>query len=603
MIKKITAHYIKQLHGESLPERFLCLDTETCYQSVGIDQRHRMKIAWTCYVTRDAKRGIVKEKWRCHSSTYELWRYVEACTREKATLYLFGHNVYFDLQCSDFFPYMTAWGWKRDFDYDNGTTYILCVRNGSSTIKILSTTNFFVNSLRELGAMIGRHKGEPEFSTVDDGTLLSYCFRDTEITVDLIDRYLFYISENDLGSFGMSRASQAYRAYRHRFMSTKILWHSDADIQDLEKSAYFGGRTEAWYIGECKDGPFVKLDVNSMYPYIMAHTPLPCSYVDYHGSMALPILRAALRDQSAIAEVEIQTETPLYAVRNKDRIVFPVGCFTAFLCTEGLKQAIQRRHIKEVKRVAFYRQDILFREYVDYFYALRIDQKKSMMRIEEQASKIMLNSLYGKFGTQEEIVDGISYVDSQEYSRKEIPIAHSKLVETTTIFMGVKTVTIGKRPIKQTVLSIPSHITEYGRMMLWTIMETVGIENVLYVDTDSIVIRYAILYKLSHLIDSTKIGSLKIESISNLFTIHGAKDYVTDSGTKIKGIPHRAKLIGNRTYEYDYFPRQRTHLIEQVTRWHIVRKIVKKISGIYTKGIVTKSGRVDPLMFPRDIIS
>jgi hypothetical protein len=103
---------------------------------------------------------------------------------------------------------------------------------------------------------------------------------------------------------------------------------------------------------------------------------------------------------------------------------------------------------------------------------------------------------------------------------------------------------------------------------------------------------------VSSFIDPGAIGKLKIEDTYERLRINGLKDYETEKGITLKGIPKRAREVAPRVYEYDFFPRQRTHLIKRIDRWHIISRMRKAISGKYTKGTVGKDGRVSPLIFP-----
>lgn len=597
-VEKIEGHYIRKSHRQTMPKRYLVLDAETEYEQKGPTQFHRMKLAWTCYVRRDRDRGVTGEHWRYWKSAYLLWKYVDKLSFDKDPLYIFGHNIFFDLQCSDFFRYFTLWGWKRDFIYDSGTTYILCIKNDSRTIKIISTTNYFVASLDSLGAMLGIGKGHPDFGIADEDYLSCYCFRDVEITVAIVEYYIKYIVDNDLGSFGMSRASQAYRAYRHRFMNHRIMHHNNSKLQELERQAYYGGRTECFQLGKVGNGPFVKLDVNSMYPFIMKHFAMPTVPTDYMEAPGIKTVRRILESQSMIAEVELKTDEPMYAVRWRDKVVFPVGKFRTFLCSEGLEQAIERGHLIRVLRAGTYEREIIFEEYVDFFYNKRQEEKAAGNRPGEQACKIFLNALYGKFGQTESIVEDVEYIDDYAYSREETSIQGSNDVEIITSLMGVKTTECGKRPIEGSVLSIPAHVTEYGRMLLWSFIERAGMDNVLYVDTDSITMRVRDVKRMQSEMDNKKLGFLKIEDQFNSLTINGLKDYATEKEVKLKGVPKSAIEVAPRVYEYDYFPRQRTHLAKSIDRFHLITRIRKTLSGIYNKGKKLPSGRVRPLIFP-----
>jgi len=146
--------YLKQNHKNKRPQRMLFLDTETVYEQVGDIQRHIMSIGWSYYCRRNPTGGFHDGKWKFHESALSLNAHIDSLVLSKTTLYIFAHNAFFDLQASGFFRYFSSDGWRLSFLYDSELTYILTIRKGNRTIKVLSTTNFFTTSLEKLGESI-----------------------------------------------------------------------------------------------------------------------------------------------------------------------------------------------------------------------------------------------------------------------------------------------------------------------------------------------------------------------------------------------------------------------------------------------------------------
>jgi len=49
----------------------------------------------------------------------------------------------------------------------------------------------------------------------------------------------------------------------------------------LEREGYNGGRNECFYIGTLNSQKYYKLDVNSMYPYVMQNNKYPVELLGY----------------------------------------------------------------------------------------------------------------------------------------------------------------------------------------------------------------------------------------------------------------------------------------------------------------------------------
>lgn len=553
-----------------------------------------MLMAWTCSARYKKTGDSFRESWKFWDKTYPLCRYLENLPGKKVPIYIFGHNIFFDLQCSDFFHYFTLWGWELEFLYESQLTYILLIKKEGRTIKVLSTTNFFDTSVKNLGKIIDLPKLDVDFKEVDLEKLKIYCRRDVEIIKKAMEFYFTFILKNDLGKFSLTRASQAFNAYRHRFMSARLYIHDDIKVKKLERDAYYGGRTEAFKIGVQKEGPFVSLDVNSMYPFIMKFSYMPVQLVNYREDVFLDLAQDILKNFCVVADIDVATETPLYPVRRDFKIIFPVGRFNTRVCTQGLREALNRGHVLKINRMAIYKKRRIFQSYVEFFYALKSHYRQVNQPILEKLVKIFLNSLYGKFAQKR-------MIDRRE---RDVTLDGYYRIETVNLNTGEKTmeyklfnthvIELGWEDGRNSFTAVAAHVSEGARLYLWRIIEDVGLSHVLYCDTDSIKIRKSDLPFLSYPVDDLKIGALKIDDEFDEFNILGAKSYITEKERVLKGVPHSAEMIEDKVFAYTAFLKQASHMKREITRYFITSDTIKVLKTEYDKGLVDKQGNVTP---------
>ena len=556
-----------------------------------------MSIAWTYFARENSSLRSDNGKWQFFADRWKLCQYIDSLVPAKTCLYLFAHNAFFDLQVMGFFWYFTDDGWTLDFYYDKGLTYILVIRKGNRSIKALSTTNWFATSLASLGETVGFPKLQVDFDTATAEELSTYCHRDVEIMVKAMTAYLDFIDLNDLGNFGMTKSAQSFNAFRHRFMTSFIRIHEHSETQELERNCYMGGRTEAFYIGSHPGTDFVSLDINAMYPAIMAANPMPTELLDYQTDVHLTDAESLLSSHCLLAKCKLSTDIPAYAKLFAGKILFPIGDFTAYLTTPGIAFALQHGHLVEIEQLAIYQSDYIFTDFVDFFYALRQRYREEGNKPYETMVKFIMNSLYGKFGQKQPIEEWLPFQDREGYFRHEIYDPYDHSVETETLLFNTLIRSYGEMNGNNSLVAIPAHITEYGRLMLYNIIGEIGYENVLYCDTDSVKIEGRHEHLIRHEIDESKIGALKIEERFHSFTIYGCKDYETENAVKLKGIPRNARLIAPGTYEFDSFCGQSTHLRKGEIDEFLLRRIVKKVARRYDKGSVNDDGRVVPFRF------
>ena len=445
--------------------------------------------------------------------------------------------------------------------------------------------------------MVGLPKLDCDFETVSRADLSRYCHRDVEIVRAAIESYFNFIRRHDLGSFCMTIPSQALKAFRHRFMPTKIWIHSTVKAQELEQAAYFGGRTECFRLGIQDGGPFVTLDVNSMYPAIMASESLPVQLVDILDHPDLDWLEDALRDHCVVARCQLDTPEPIYAIHHNKRICFPTGQFETVLTTPGIKTALARGHLVSLCETAVYKKAVLFREYVQELYRIRMDYKTAGEETWAYLCKILLNGLYGKWAQKRPITEIEDCKEAEGYRREETLDLVTGQTWLEYQLMNKLVTLQGEEVGKNSFIAISAHITEAARLMLWRLIEQAGTQNVLYCDTDSLKVRERDVNNLHSLIHPTTIGALKVEKTSESLDIWGLKAYSEDGVRTIKGIPHSAKDLGNHTYSFTHFLKQASHMRKKQISGMISEQMTKRLNLKYQKGLVLPSGRIVPFAF------
>ena len=583
------------LKGSSIPGVWLFLDTETEPTEKDGITYHHFHVGWCCLFRRATDTRGETEDWTFFLSSAGMNGYIQEMALRYKYIHVVGHNIFFDLQASGTYSFLSRETWKMEFYYDRGLTYILKCKRDKAQMTLISSTNWFDQSLKSLGKVVGLEKLDIEFGKATPEKLKAYCFRDVEILVAAMRYYFQFIQDNKLGSFSLTKASQAFTAFRYRFLADNIFIHDEKDIHDLERAAYMGGRVECFFIGHCQGGPFVSLDVNSMYPFVMKKFKYPTRLLHVAHSPTIKFIKEVIVSYGVIAEVELSTNEAAYAVRHNKKTVFPVGNFTAYLCTEGLKYAFEKGHVVCVKKASIYRMEDIFSEYVDFIHGLRSKYKREKNAVMAMLAKDMHNGLYGKFAQLNIITEKEELFNHDEYSREVIYNFITRHSVIVTKLMNTQIIQRMEGEGKNSNVAITAHITENARFYLWDFMNRVGRENVLYCDTDSMKIRRSDLKHEKSLLSKTKLGTLKNEGTTNKLYIEGSKNYRTERGRRIKGIPESAKEIIPGTFSYRWFAGQVTHLKKNIPVGARVETLTRTLTAVYDKGVVHPDGTVTPL--------
>jgi hypothetical protein len=526
------------------------------------------------------------------------WDEVENHAKERCKLYLVTHHLEVDFLPMQGFKQLMTRGWRLDKLISHNRILIMWWARDTKKLIVMNNGNLFTGSIEGWGKTFGVSKLEMPDEKAPLPDWVTYCMRDTEILSMMWDFLLDFMDEHDLGNFRLTAAGLAMGAFRHRFMSQKIMIHNHAQVVKLERESYRGGRFEALKIGSFRGETFYNLDINSMYGYIEQEYPLPYELRGYTDHPKPGELEKRIKKWMVIADVVIDCLLPIFPHKKDGKNVYEPGLFETVLSTPELILCIDNGWIKQVISIAWYRGEHVLKAYADYFLDLKDRYDREGNKALRQFAKLYLNSLYGKFGQhgyddrvigdcapdEFSIVEGWS-VDTQQ--RYTITRYGGKIHQTVVTDVGYNT-----------MVAIASHITAYGRLLLWDLIDQAGYNNVYHVATDSLIVNQVGYDRLQGKIDEHIPGMLKLETTFTDFTVKRVNDTIQGGIVKVKGIPKKAKQIDDDTYEVTQWPRMTTLIKAGEQDAYYTRSVIKHLdrsayhatSGTTDQPDIDKSG-------------
>lgn len=267
---------------------------------------------------------------------------------------------------------------------------------------------------------------------------IGYNKPDCVILYRVLERFHHYVENVLLGEVGITAPSTSMKIFRRRFLKDAI--PRAQETHEFIRKSYKGGRTE----------PFVRhgkklryFDINSSYPAAMLEDMPAGDAVQWEGEPPKRIvgdwrrdieerrqaaggrqsvrLRPAACRPSYIGFVEARVEVPDMnlpplpvaldsdqvaamkkrgqSVQAPGKLIFPVGRLEGIWEWSELQMALEVGcKLVEWKKSVWYPARPLFREYVEELYQYRDKTSDKYDEGLAEVVKIMLNSLYGKFG-------------------------------------------------------------------------------------------------------------------------------------------------------------------------------------------------------------
>lgn len=338
---------------------------------------------------------------------------------------------------------------------------------------------------------------------------------------------------------------------------------------DLHK-AYYGGRVEVFHTFMGK-GYFY--DVNSLYPFASLNSMpgLKSKYIESYNH------KFDLDNLFGFFYCKIKSSgnfLGLLPLRTSKNLLFPVGSWYGWYFSEELKYAAKHGYeIEIIKGYEFEKVEGVFSDFVSKIYNIKNNYRN---KSERNISKLILNSLYGKFGMY--FLKGVTKLHDQEkhnlvsitrelrnsiqieegnYLDTYIPNIKKEICESFNVDF-IKALNLDKvdeiktnEAYKYVSLPVAIATLSYARIHMLEIMNYV-LNNggrVIYTDTDSIVTDIKLPEKF---VDQDEIGKLKLEYTIKKGIFLKDKFYaiITNDDKTIK----RAKGINSTTLSFkDYF--------------------------------------------------
>ena len=589
-------HYLKDNKQTEYPYHYIFFDTETNQTQLNdTDIEHTLKLGVAIYWRRGD--SGVKEQLRYHPfyTVEDFWHFVTGKCTAKRRILLIAHNLPFDMGIVKGWKWLENLGFKPVKIILDFNCNIWKFRKDNVTLMFIDNMNYFQTSLEVLGDSIGIKKLPMPSPNDSNDAWVNYCTRDVEVLLKAWQTWLKFVHDYDLGSFGFTIASQALNAFRHRFMPVQIGIHTSSKAINLEREAYRGGRNECFRIGKFHGGRFYLVDVNSMYPYVMSTYEYPCNLVSTGCELTLQAAQDFTHDYCLIAECDISTNEACYGVKEKGKLLFPIGQFPAVLTTNEIVKGLMCGYITGMHNYALYSKAKLFDRYVSFFYSSRLDFEKRRVFAFAYLCKIMLNSLYGKFGQRVEDWRFVCEDITRDYDWWQEYDIQDKCVYTYRCINHCVEVSTGYHEGYNSLVAISAEVTANARLYLWHLAETAGLSHVFYMDTDSLIVDDTGLERLSNFMEVTTLGKLKLVGDTDSLEIYNLKDYSFGGKVKIKGVRRDAELI-----DYNKYKQMQSLGIKSGLHLHDINRVIwhevtKELRRDYTKGEVQTDGRVTPI--------
>jgi len=405
---------------------------------------------------------------------------------------------------------------------------------------------------------------------------IKYCKLDCKCLFDVLIKFNelifneFKVNVNSSSIFTLP--SLAMRIYKSQFMPENQIYQLLGKVERDIRQSYTGGSVDVYIPHNRGEGFFTKLfktlyyyDVNSLYPFIMAKTLMP---VGKPVAFLLKLGDIRLIDPKAYGFFYCKITSPDYLEhpilqrriktwaggQDGVRTVAGLGTWTGWIFSgemDRLRHAMNPKfgYQFEILKGYQFKQGLIFKNYVEKMYNLRLQYEKGTPM--NLIAKLLMNSLYGKFGMKLEntIIEMFDTSNEAKFASFNEMLDVYGLSIQDFIKIDNHYVTVRKSLSNFTYsedfdmyhgldinIAIASAITAGARMWMSTLKNNPNF-NLYYTDTDSAVTDQP----LPSFLVGDNLGQFKLEHILSKAVFLAPKVYglITENGTeiiKVKGI-------------------------------------------------------------------
>lgn len=544
MPKGAAVHYLRSNKTSGQSRRHIIFDTESTAEYDG----HSETQSWLCgsarYLDRDTRLKEPRVTNTDYQDAHSLWLDVSDFTRPNARTLIWAHNLSYDLRIARALHILPELGWTLGaINLDGTSTWAKWTRD-DHTLVMADFTSWATVPLARIGRWLKiEQKPRPENQDDIEGAL-ERCRGDVEILSAAVVNVLEWLDKNDLGNLQITGSGQAMTAFRHRFMTHKILVHDDKAARRAERRALWAGRTEAWKHGSYTTTRTYEYDLPRAYATCARDLEVPTVYVGSVSNASVAQFRKWRKSRRLLCNCAIETQHPIVPTSNDDRIVWPVGKFDSWLWDCEVQALLDAGAKVTIGTTYVYTSEPCLHEWASWILANLDYVNGPHDQLQTRILKQWSRGLIGRFAMQ--------YRSWQEFGTSpDSDLYISRMIHAdtpgSTRLLQVGHSLFEQGPMQEGENPIPSitgYITAMCRVRLWDLMNAAGLETLYYVDTDSLIVDGRGRNRLEQRIEHDGAYGLIPKATINRLELHGPRQLVVDGERRYAGVPMRARPTG-----------------------------------------------------------
>ena len=543
------AHYLTPYTKSTLPRVHICFDTETRLEKVAGKMSHK----WVCGAYRQISRTLGGD-WRYRSvrmpvSSEELWREMTQAQLTCDDIVVWAHNLAFDLRISGALEHLPRLGYQLEAISLANSSAWSSWSSPLGKLTVCDLGSWFPAPLTQLANDLKMSRLHLDYATATDQQLEERCEYDVITTTVIIQHLLKFLDVYPVGPFRPTGSGQSHSFWRRQYLpASTVMIHSDDVALERERTAMWTGRAEAWRHGKVT-GPLYEWDMKLAYCNIAAACRVPVRLIGKSAGNNWATLAADGPSIAHLSDVTVTTDRPCVPVEVDGRIIWPVGTFRTTLWDPELRVLVAEMQTVTVHRTWRYHTEPVLAEMAQWLLWQLTDRESNASPLIQRMLKHWARTLVGRcalryrkwedYGTVPHL--GLSlahYVDLDTGEESEILQVGKRMLELAAM-----------EESETSLPQITGWVMSEARRRLWNLMLIAGLENIVYVDTDGLIVTDTGNRNLLDNPETCELYALECKAMHSRATVYGPRNIRFARQRRLAGVPRSATELSPLEFE------------------------------------------------------
>jgi len=391
-------HYLKASKTTWSPPHLYVLDTETRTVTEGEREVEALRLWCAKIIDRRARVAVDRSSvWTRGTSASGLARSVDQASVHRETLWLFAHNLAFDLVTTRLPLHLIEMGWAVGDFALSGDAPWMRMSKGRRSLTLVDSVSYLPASIKDLGNMLGIAKPPLPRATASEATWLRRCRADVSILAAALCQLMDWHDREGRGYWSVSGTATAFGHMRQRIAAQTMVMDPSADAQRRDRAALYGGRRTVWRVGTFRARRYLEIDLAAAYPTAATTLAVPVRRAGAYDRMPLDVPYLDQADVGLIADCRVEVPRPRYPLRWQDQTWYPTGVFDTTLAGPELAAARERGELRSIGRCEWHRLEPVLGPWADWLLDQRATVNGEVPAVVRNSLRVWGRTVIGRF--------------------------------------------------------------------------------------------------------------------------------------------------------------------------------------------------------------